>query len=347
MDIQKQIQHLYFSIDNYPHSSKSSLLKYDVQTLFETLSKKEEKELLPNDDLRRKALIISLNYGNLAGQINDNPKDMNIIYNTMVGLDNEIVDNLDGFYQLYAIQWGLSVKALWYYRNNDFEEAVKLTQQCIGIIDELINNGMYCLIFRNVEQNKNLAFVSRKRFKIKSSDMINGDILRYYFSGKSNLLIGFCFQNKNLWNEMPYLRESFGYIHFREQVEVYYNLLKSNLNNAKKFYATVFKKLREYSIDTLERHIMFGWIEIQDSYYNKEYSFFFSAIDAFFQDKKEVFYDIFKKVIIYQLIQITDQIEMHIDKNSLIKKLEYFEESKLSNTKIENINGETRKAKIE
>lgn len=52
MDIQKQIQDLDFNIENYPHSSKRSLLKYDVQTLFETLSKEEEKELLPNDDLR-------------------------------------------------------------------------------------------------------------------------------------------------------------------------------------------------------------------------------------------------------------------------------------------------------
>lgn len=226
MEIQRQIQELNISMKNYPNSSKGSFLKYNIKILFETLSKKEEKELMPDDKLRKKTLVISANYGNLAGKIGNVTRNMNAIYKAMENLDNEILENLDGIYKLYVIQWGLSVKALWYFINNEFDKAIKLTQECIEIIDELITKGMYCLIFRNVEQNKNLAFVLKRIGQVKSSNIINGDILKYYFSGRTKFLTGSSFQDSELWIEMPYLRESFGYIHFREQVEIYYDLQK-------------------------------------------------------------------------------------------------------------------------
>lgn len=353
IEISEQLQNIFLKIENYPRSLKGSIFEYNLQDLFEVLGKKEEKELLPDDSLRKETLILSTRYGNIAEEINSNYRgEKNIevfknIYNSMLSLDKEISETLFGLYKLYALQWGLSVKALWYYRNNDFDTSIDLTLSCIDNIDKLIEKGMYCLIFRNIEQNKNLSFVSRTKKQIVSSELISSGIIQYYFLGSTKYLIGTCFKNYHLWNEMPYVRESYGYIYFREQVEVYYNLLKINTERAKSFFMYVFKNLVDCKVDTMERFIMIEWIKTQEKYYRHEYVSFLIETDIFLDDSKKEFYDVFKKVLIHQLIGIVNIDKWNIDTKYFLKLIDNYSKNKLSQIDVIDINGGTRKAKIE
>src|SRR5699024_9449185 len=137
----------------------------------------------------------------------------------------EIKESFQGLYKIYAQQWGLSVKALWYYRMYEYEKAINLTKKYSDLIDILIENGMYSLIFRNIEQNKNLSFIEQKKNNIKKSQEITKDIIIYLLVGKKGKLYGDSF-NIKIWKEMPYLRNCFAYTNFRDQAHTLLILLK-------------------------------------------------------------------------------------------------------------------------
>lgn len=228
--IVKEVYDLCMKLEVVPKSIKKSIFNYDINALYESLRLQEEKDLLTNVEQRKMALVLSTKYGDLVDKINEKSLDFSLIYKTMDYLDAEIENALYGNYKLYAIQWGLSVKALWFYRNNDFDQAIKITEECIAIIDEFIMNGMYCMVFRNIELNKNLALVYNKKTGVQSGYKIICNIINYYFFSTNDHLYGLCFKNEEVREEMPYLRETMGYIFFREQVERYYSLLKSDLD---------------------------------------------------------------------------------------------------------------------
>jgi hypothetical protein len=332
----------------YPNSLDIGLLEYDIQKLHGKLRESEESLLLSNVKLQKEASDISNDYGDLAEIINSKSDNMVNIMTDMEKLDNRINDNLKGNYKVYATQWGLSVKALWYYRNDDFKESVRLTKQCVDLIDELIFKGMHSLVFRNIEQNKNLAFILKKNNKKKSSDYIKGDILNYYFSGKTKTLYGRCFNNNSIWNEMPYLRDSFGYLTFKENVEKYYDVCQISFSEGNYFYNATFSNILSCVPNTLERYIIFKWLETQDAFYDKKYIDFLIKMNDFFDEEKEVFFDAFKKILLLQFLSIVHLSKLSIDEKNKIEVLIFdFKDSKLSKYRVKDFNGGTRKAQIE
>jgi hypothetical protein len=348
IEFNNQINNIKDKMLIYPNSIDIGLLEYDVQKLFDTLFKAEERLLLSKEELRKETLLVSNDYGNLAEIINSKSDNMENIMTDMEKLDNKITDNLKGNYKIYATQWGLSVKALWYYRNDDFKESERLTKLCVDLIDELIFKGMHSLVFRNIEQNKNLAFILKKDNEKKSSDYIKGDILNYYFSGKTKNLYGQCFNNSRIWNEMPYLRDSFGYLTFKENVEKYYDVCKISFSEGIYFYNTTFSNILSCAPNTLERYIIFKWLETQDAFYDKKYIDFLIKINEFFDEEKEVFFDAFKKILLLQFLSIVHLSELSIDEKNKIEVLIFnFKDSKLSKYKVKGFNGGTRKAQIE
>jgi hypothetical protein len=267
--------------------------------------------------------------------------------NDMKELDREI-DELDNLYRIYAVQWGLSVKALWYYRKGDLYNAVKLTKKCTDEIDKLIKKGMYSLIYRNIEQNKNLGFIQKKLKNENEQQKLKGQILKYYFSGKTKILYGKCFNDMILWNELPYLRDSFGYLTFKENVEKYYDLLKLDQGKAKIFYDNVLERIILCEPTTLERYNIHVWLKIQNAFYKNQYINFLKGMNEFFEEGKEIFYDVFKKVLINQYVKIIDSFEVdEYHKQLKINKAIEYESEKLSSYRVKDFTSAARKLTIE
>lgn len=347
LDCIKSLKLIHSNLLNFPRTLKKGLLDFNIHKMYIKISKAEEKILFQDKELLKKASEISIEYGNLAGDINEDLADFESIMNKMKKMDVE-ASNLNGFYKAYTFQWCLSVKALWYYKNNDFKNAVQLTKKCIDIIDDFIELGFNSLIFRNIEQNKNLGFILKKTKKESEQQKLNGDILNYYFSGKTETLYGRYFNNERVWNELPYLRDSFGYLTFKQNVEKYYDLLKIDRKKAETFYRNILEKIVYCEPTTLERYNIHVWLKIQDSFYKKSYKTFLSEMEEFFNEEKEIFYDIFKKVLINQYLFLIDSFIINkSEKETMINETIKYEFQKLSNYRTEDFTGVIRKAKIE
>src|SRR4051812_17183022 len=108
--------------DEFPASTTESTMLYDHNKLMVIL---QEKEVTSSFNCTVEALeevyVLTRKYGVVAGDIANNRTEHALT--AYLDLEQIIEQQLSRNLYIYAKQWGLSVKALYYYKINNFDKA--------------------------------------------------------------------------------------------------------------------------------------------------------------------------------------------------------------------------------
>lgn len=218
-------------------------------------------------------------------------------------LDKSIETNFSGKYYLFVKQWAYSLKALYFYKTNDFEKAKALTIESIALVDYLMHSGTYNLNTRCFELIKNVAKVYLKEKKQEEGYKIIGNLLDYIFNGNyhSNLVATFT-KHKIFYEETPILREDYGLSIF---IEILENTIFSGVETGTSFLPNQWFINLEIEVDTLEKQILYNFIYIEQKRQEKKYNEYIDALHYFFEQQYNSLFDPLKVYLLVHYYQLT------------------------------------------
>ncbi|MFY7741591.1 MAG: hypothetical protein ACOVQR_03015 [Flavobacterium sp.] len=218
-------------------------------------------------------------------------------------LDKSIETNFTGKYYLFVKQWAYSLKALYFYKTNDFEKAKALTIESIALVDYLMHSGTYNLNTRCFELIKNVAKVYLKENKQEEGYEIIRNLLDYIFNGNyhSNLIATFT-KHKVFFEETPILREDYGLSIF---IEILENTIFSGVVIGNSFLPNQWFIKLEIEVDTLEKQILYNFIHIEQKRQEKKYNEYIDAIHYFFEQEYSSLFDPLKVYLLFNYYQLT------------------------------------------
>lgn len=218
-------------------------------------------------------------------------------------LDKSIETNFTGKYYLFVKQWAYSLKALYFYKTNDFEKAKALTIESIALVDYLMHSGTYNLNTRCFELIKNVAKVYLKENKQEEGYEIIRNLLDYIFNGNyhSNLIATFT-KHKVFFEETPILREDYGLSIF---IEILENTIFSGVETGTSFLPNQWFIKLEIEVDTLEKQILYNFIYIEQKRQEKKYNEYMDALHYFFEQEYSSLFDPLKVYLLFNYYQLT------------------------------------------
>lgn len=218
-------------------------------------------------------------------------------------LDKSIETNFTGKYYLFVKQWAYSLKALYFYKTNDFEKAKALTIESIALVDYLMHSGTYNLNTRCFELIKNVAKVYLKENKQEEGYEIIRNLLDYIFNGNyhSNLIATFT-KHKVFFEETPILREDYGLSIF---IEILENTIFSGVETGTSFLPNQWFIKLEIEVDTLEKQILYNFIYIEQKRQEKKYNEYIDALHYFFEQEYSSLLDPLKVYLLFNYYQLT------------------------------------------
>jgi hypothetical protein len=220
-------------------------------------------------------------------------------------LQNEIEQELSGTMYLYAKQWGLSVKALFYYKQSRFNKAIDLSLECIVLNEYLVKKGLDSLLFRAAEQNKNIVRVFFRQNKMEEACQLTHAMLTYLFGGSTERLYGWMFSEPEYQDKIPYVREGYAYEFFRAVVSLLMNLGQRQQGEAD-IFRKVFSNVTIHET-TPDRQIIAAWIAIKHQFYQKDHHGFFNALEAFFETPLCKIYDVVKISLLLDVAALAEE----------------------------------------
>jgi hypothetical protein len=311
-DLMKRV---YEESDRFPASSEESTMLYDHYKLLEILQRKEMDRLLGDGSVTDRCLRISEQFGRLTPLFTRNAEGA---LGELSKVESIAGSELEGEAYDYAIQWGHSLKALYYYRKGDFEGAQALTLQCLSVNESLLNKGISCLLFRCLEQNRNISRICFRKGLKEDGAVLARAILDYMLSGNSGPLFGTIF-TRETWNATPYVREGYTYSYFRGLV--YYMIDDRTTEEEKRDLFHILFGGLEFSTNTVDRLILYNWVYIKGKEVERRYDEFLNGFLEFMQEPICKIYDILKVSLYFDVRRMVEKSD-YDDKDRLLKKIE-------------------------
>lgn len=277
-------------------STNEILYDYDASKLYLELSRSEAKAILDNQDLFIKAFNLSTDINNVSGLINGRKKSFKEIEEELLGYKSAIATFDNDLYQKYIEQWLFPVEALLMYRSGQFVKAESLTICAMEKIDDLITqHNLYSFLFRLILQNSNLSTLYFQSNHSEKAEHILRGILDYLFNGNaSEYIYGLAFCNKDLWQEMEFLREYNAYYYFKSSLEKISRNKEDYFQRYQDSFERVLTPLSSMEVFTEERYLINAWIKVETNFINKDYSAFFEGVKMFFNDEVDESFNFLK-----------------------------------------------------
>jgi len=332
----EKIEEFLCLIPSFPKSTEISFFEEEEKMkLFESLHEKELKEICgtnKEDSTRINNLRKELT--EIVKELLSKNIDLDDSFKRYLVIEQEIENSFLGNQYIYVKQRTLTVKALYYYKLENFDKAILFTLEATALIEYLIKQGMYTLCTRCFEQNKN---ISRIYFTSKQMELGNktaNSLMCYLFNGEYNEgLFGNIFKNNFYWSKNPDVREYFAYEAFISIVEIN---VKSHLNNHLDFLPNEWNIDLNFAIDNPDRQIIYDWISVNKHLKNDNYEEYFTSLTSFFQHSYNKRYDILKISLFIDLTKLV--IKLNVESKELIteKINDFFYHKIISNKTLYN-----------
>ena len=317
-------------IDTFPSSELVPIVTYDTGKLINILREKEVIEVcrVTKDDFEV-VNQIDIAFGKVVKDLVAE-RHLQASYQEYLEMERDLENKVCGDLYIYAKQAALSVKALYFYKNGESRKAISTTLECIVLNEYLITLGMGTLNLRCFEQNKNIS-----RILLKSKDTETGyslifNLLNYLLNGTEKNLYGNLFKDKNYWNIVPILRETYAYelfSMFSEDMIRFYSSDKSS------FLPNTWYLDLDFDVNTPARQMIYNWIYINKQLAERNYEEYINSMIYFFEQPASVFYDVMKLVLLIDLTKLARQF--HCKENIVSGKVAaYISEKLRCNEKI-------------
>lgn len=292
--INRHITTILNNFNKYPLSDNFEGDYYPTQSLYINTILNEEDQLLNNMAMRKNARRIALQFEDLVPKIHDKSESLSALLKKYESLEEE-ARTLDERYGRFALQYGLSVKSLIFYKKKEYTQARELIFETIEHIDIFVEQGFYSLLFRAAEMNRNLSYIDFR--ENVSGPNITASLVDYYLNKKCSNLIGNCF-NEIVWNENAYLREWFGYHLLLEMIKKIYE--KSNTEN---LVNGINPFLNIAPIEPLcyERNMLNNFLLCQNHFYKRDYNDFLRLSNNVLKEETLPFFAPIRGVLLRQI----------------------------------------------
>lgn len=323
------INQFFSQVDSFPSSVDVSITEYNTLKLIKIL---QEKEVMNACGITKNDFdyvsSVDIEFGKLT---NDILKQTNLArsieeYNE---LEHKMENTISGNLFLYAKQGALSVKALYYYKNKEYDKAITVTLECIALNEHLIELGIGTLYLRCIEQNKNISRVFFRDNKIESGYTLINNLLDYLFNGTEKNLFGNLVRYKDYWKRSPILRETYTYELFQLFAE---DMIRFNLQNKVDFLPNQWYLNLDFEVNTSDRQIIYNWIYINKQLHEGNYKEYFDSITYFFQQPISLYYDMLKISILIDLTKVVRNSD-YSEKEIIMAKLNMCLQEKLNSHK--------------
>ncbi|WP_160715001.1 hypothetical protein [Chitinophaga solisilvae] len=317
---------LLAACSNFPPSTEESPMLYNFNKLMNILQKKEIAGIVSDPAIIAGAHQLSVKFGYITRSIltGEDPDPMR----TYDALQAEIEQSLSGPMYIYAKQWGLSVKALYYYKQHNFEKALDYSLECVILNEYLIREGIFTLLFRAAEQNKNISRIFFRSGNWQAGATFAKDLLHYLLNGEPGQLYGTIFREKTFWNEIPYVREGYAYQCFRVMVSLMIHVEKRHPVIAPHLFPGIFGDLR-FEINTPDRQILAHWMHIRKAFHTGDYEEFLIELLEFMHDPKCKIYDILKTDLLLETIKLVKKETQYPGAAALLQNIGNYLENEL------------------
>src|SRR5689334_11972010 len=118
-------------LEEFPVPTEESTMLYNYNKLMMILQNREISAIEPDEAIVEHAHALATQFADITKRVMSKQTtdvQFNVDYDQ---LQRRIERELTGAMYLYARQWGLSVKALFYYKNSQFKKAIDLSLECI------------------------------------------------------------------------------------------------------------------------------------------------------------------------------------------------------------------------
>jgi hypothetical protein len=291
-------------LQEFPSPTEEPTMLYNYNKLMIILQNREISTIEPNETIVENAHSLATQFSDITKRIMSKQltdAQFNVDYDQ---LQRKIENELTGAMYLFARQWGISVKALFYYKNFQYEKAIDLSLECIILNEYLIKKGIDTLLFRAAEQNKNIVRVLFRQHRITEACQLTRSLFSFLFTGATEGLYGSIFSDPEYWNRVPYVREGYAYEMFRAIVSMIMSLEK-NQGLGEKAFRDIFSTLK-IDVDTPDRLIISEWIAIKKKFYEKDLSGFFELLNAFFETPLCKIYDVIKISLLLDVCSLVE-----------------------------------------
>lgn len=318
--INDSLQKLFIEIDKFPLSLNAVASQYDINKLVKIL---QEKEVIEVCKVKKSDFdyvnSIDFELGAVTNKI-FKEKDMENAYLDYLKVEKKIESTTSGNLFLYAKQGALSLRALYYYKNGEYDYAKNLTLECIVLNEYLIGLGIYTLNLRCIEQNKNISRILFRLNKTEEGYALLNNILEYLFNGENKNLYGNIFKDKILWNKVPLIRESYTYELFQMVVE---DMIRFNIEDTIIILPNEWYLNLEFEVNTFERQIIYNWIYINKQLQIRNYEEYIDSTVYFFQQSISTSYDILKISLLVDLVKVIKK-EYFMESEKILNKLKEY-----------------------
>ncbi|MCX2432963.1 hypothetical protein [Pedobacter sp. GR22-10] len=319
----------------FPPSDPKSTMTYDYNKLSEILQDKEIKPFDNNGDGTEKVYILTREFGQIAAEVARNPSIASL--QAYFDLDKRVEENLNGNFYLYAKQWGLSVKALYFYKLGEFQRAIDYTLECIALNEYLMTCGIHTLMLRCAEQNRNISRIYFKSGNWDEGARMANSLLRFLFNNDTDGLHGKTFVQHAYWAKTPYVREGYAYECFRGFVSQMVVLSKLPKAISLDLFSMIFSNL-EIDANSIDRVFIYNWLELKHTFRLGEHEKFINDLIDYFDTPMSFKYEILKVALYDDLIEVIKNSNYHFESRLLEKVNDYFENKLLmSNVIIKDI----------
>ena len=120
MNIENLLESIHKQIPLWDPLIMEPNITYDIQTLYNEIQKKEETDMFSNKVILKSTQDLSDSYGKIPSKLNSTSILDDSFLLEMYDLDLKIENIPLQEYKDYATQWGLPVKALYYYRIGEY-----------------------------------------------------------------------------------------------------------------------------------------------------------------------------------------------------------------------------------
>lgn len=307
-----------------PPSAAQPAMRYDHSKLMKILMDKEIGELAGDDGLVERGAGIASGFGRISSMIRTAPDDVLPEYDRV---ESRARSELTGCVYLYTLQWGLSVKALYYYRKKDYNGALAYTLQCISLVEYLVHQGMRSLIFRCMEQNRNISRVNFVSGNEDEGCRHAGAILDYLLTGQNSGLTGSVFNEAN-WLAMPYVREGYAY-HFFIALTHYFKDEQLTQSAKERLFDRLFGRL-DFETNTPDRLIIYNWIYLKKKEIEGDYAGFVREFSDFMSEPICQIYDMPRIILFRDLARIVRK-SGYLSKSTLLSKIDDYMKTRITN----------------
>ena len=320
------LEKLLIACDHFAPSLPQSTMLYNYSLLMAFLQDKEIAVFKELKGSTEDVYKLTRRFGPIASGIVR--KTMADPMGEYMRLEKEVEENLSGNIYLYAKQWALSVKALYYYKLKNYQKAFDFTLECIALNEHLIREGVHTLLFRSAEQNRNLIRVFFRSGDWDAGATLGRDLIDYLFNNTAGTLYGKIFSEEAYWNKVPYVRECYACQCFNGLVSHMIHLERLPNPEIPSLFPYLFEN---FTVDpsTPDRLIIYNWLDIKTAFHKGMYDLFLEEFIEFMTEPVSQLYDILKISLFLDVSKLIEN--SNYDKKAILSlKIKDYLETKLN-----------------